>query len=755
MKHYAWYSPAAHVARDRMVRVQMLVFAATLALYLLPLLTPDQLQSYSENWFCLPYLIAPTLAAVLAWRATRGTPEGPFWRTLAVALASWLAALSVYGFVPKSNWTPAWDASVNGLYLAYYVSALIAFDLARTDAEADPTQLAERRLRALGIFVFVSGWSLYGLVVPALATGTVAKKQIVGSVLFIIFDALLLARSVDAFSEAVAPRWRTILGAFSVVATLLLVTDVFNVLLSRQVLVWRVPGPADFWWATPGMALSIMIALRNAPLPDAPAPRPARLEAPLRPIRVQEYLVVGGVSFPLVHSALVLLGTVDATDLALLEAQLFTAMCSLAALAFLAIVAYRTLEKQRTHGLVERRRLESQLLQSQKMEAVGRLAGGVAHDFNNLLTAIGGYTDLVLDNMPAGDENRPSLEEIQSATARASALTKQLLTFSRRQVVAPQLVDVNSVVTNVERMLRRLIGEHIALKTELASGVVGVLIDPNQLEQVLMNLTVNARDAMPHGGRLTIATAGVTLGGPEAAAANLPPGRYAEVIVRDTGEGIPAPALPHLFEPFFTTKDRDKGTGLGLATVFGIVSGAKGAVEVTSEPGHGAAFRILLPHALAPVGEPGPAPGVPERRRTPRGRETILLVEDELAVLALVRSMLVSSGYSVITADNGDDALGAAHSHGGPIDLLLTDVVMPRMSGRELAERLARIRPDVPILFMTGYTDDDIVQHGLKMGTVDLIQKPFTSEVLCGRVRDSLDSHARRARGLSPNTAPH
>jgi two-component system cell cycle sensor histidine kinase/response regulator CckA len=386
--------------------------------------------------------------------------------------------------------------------------------------------------------------------------------------------------------------------------------------------------------------------------------------------------------------------------------------------------------------ITERRRLEEQLRQAQKMEAVGQLAGGVAHDFNNLLTAILGYCHLMLDEVPDEDPLRPDLLEIQSAGERAASLTRQLLAFSRRQMLQPQLVDINTLVLQLEKLLRRLISEDVELVTALAADLRSVTVDPASVEQILVNLAVNARDAMPAGGRLTIETANVELDAASAAThAAMTPGSYVMIAVSDTGVGMDAVTRARIFEPFFTTKEQGKGSGLGLATVYGMVKQSGGYIWVESEPGRGATFKAYLPVTPLPPGTQSPARDAGE----PVGSETVLLVEDEDAVRALAREVLRRHGYVVLEARDGVDALRVAERHADEIDLLVADVVMPHMSGRELAERLATVRPAMKILFMSGYTDHALVHDDVTLNAA-FLQKPFTPEVFARRVRRILDA---------------
>ncbi|HXO84936.1 MAG TPA: PAS domain S-box protein, partial [Gemmatimonadales bacterium] len=389
--------------------------------------------------------------------------------------------------------------------------------------------------------------------------------------------------------------------------------------------------------------------------------------------------------------------------------------------------------------VTDQRHLEEQFRQAQKMEAVGQLAGGIAHDFNNLLTAILGNTQLLLRDLPPGDSKRGDVEEIRKASERAASLTRQLLAYSRRQMLQPEVLDLNVVVAEMDKMLRRLIGENIALETLLAPDLGRVRADPNQVEQVLVNLAVNARDAMVDsgGGTLTIGTGNVDLD--EAfTQANLgsKAGPHVVLAVTDTGTGMDATVRAHLFEPFFTTKEVGKGTGLGLATVYGIVKQSDGYISVHSEPGRGSSFKIYLPRldARPRTSSPGLKLGVS------RGTETILVVEDEPAVLALSQRALETHGYVVLAASDATTALRLVERHGGTIHLLLTDVVMPGMSGRDLADQLSARRPGTRVLYMSGYPGDAVVQHGELQPGAAFLQKPFSPDGLARKVRDVLDA---------------
>jgi PAS domain S-box-containing protein len=385
----------------------------------------------------------------------------------------------------------------------------------------------------------------------------------------------------------------------------------------------------------------------------------------------------------------------------------------------------------------ERMLLEEQLLQSQKMDAVGKLAGGIAHDFNNLMLVINGYSQLLLSRLEPRDPLREDIEHIKQAGERAAELTQQLLAFSRRQVLRPKVLDLNTVVVALSPMLQRVLGEHIDLATALEPALDHVKVDPGQLEQALVNLTVNARDAMPEGGKVTIETLNATVDTSSHHTQTIPPGPYVVLIVSDTGCGMDAETQARIFEPFFTTKEFGQGTGLGLSMVYGIVKQNSGDIVVYSEPGRGATFKIYLPRVDEPLDviEP-PHPSV----ALPRGTETILLVEDEPQARALVRDTLRQHGYAVLEARHGVEALVSAAQHPGPIHLLVTDVIMPQMSGPQVAQRLMPIRPDMKVLYMSGYTENAVVHHGVLDPGVAFLHKPFSMEVLARKVREVLDT---------------
>jgi PAS domain S-box-containing protein len=387
--------------------------------------------------------------------------------------------------------------------------------------------------------------------------------------------------------------------------------------------------------------------------------------------------------------------------------------------------------------VTERQQLEEEFRQAQKMEAVGRLAGGIAHDFNNLLTIISGYAQLSQDLLDPASKLRSYMSEILKAGERAGGLVRRLMAFTRRQTLEPQVIDLNSIVKGAETMIQRLIGEDVEIVTDLAPGLGAIRADPAQLEQVIFNLSVNARDAMPNGGKLIIETSNADLD--QAYADNhvaVTPGPYVVLAVSDTGSGMDAKTRAHIFEPFFTTKEKGKGTGLGLATVYGVIKQSGGNVWVYSELGAGTTFKIYLPRVVAAVDSPQP---MRISASQPQGSETILLVEDEDGIRSLVCGILKARGYTVLDTGRPREALEISGKFDRPIHLLLTDVVMPGMSGRDVAEKISAVRPTTKILYMSGYTDNAIAHHGVLKPGVPFLQKPFTPDALALKVREVLD----------------
>jgi len=388
--------------------------------------------------------------------------------------------------------------------------------------------------------------------------------------------------------------------------------------------------------------------------------------------------------------------------------------------------------------ITDRRRLEAELQQVHKMDAIGRLAGGVAHDFNNLLMVISAYAELMQDSLPAEHPLRQNVAEIMTASRRAADLTRQLLAFGRKQMQSLQVLDLNTVIAEASRMLPRLIGEDIQLSFVPGPDLGKVKADPGQIEQVLMNLAANARDAMPRGGKLTIETANMLLDASYRQRHSIvPPGDYVLLAVTDSGEGIDREHLSHIFEPFYTTKEAGKGTGLGLATVYGIVKQSGGFIWVYSEPGLGTTFKIYLPRMQSKINE---LPAMALAGDAPHGCETVLLVEDEAALRQSTREFLTRSGYTVVEASDGEDALRASREYCGPIHLVITDVVMPKVGGAKLADQLAAERPQTKVLFVSGYAENTVLRQGKIDVATRFLQKPFSLAALARKIRQILDA---------------
>jgi two-component system cell cycle sensor histidine kinase/response regulator CckA len=404
-------------------------------------------------------------------------------------------------------------------------------------------------------------------------------------------------------------------------------------------------------------------------------------------------------------------------------------------------VLYSEGKKEGVQGIArdvtERRHLENMVRHSQKLEAIGRLSGGLAHDFNNLLCVINGHTELLSERIEPTNSAQKSVTQIKKAVDSASSLTRQLLAFSRKQVFYPQVLDLNAIVGETEKLLGRLIGENIEFLTALEPALGSVRVDPVQVEQVLMNLVLNARDAMPQGGELRIKTSNENLEAIQTfKRVIVPPGKYVVLEVADSGCGMDDETQSRIFEPFYTTKELGEGTGLGLATVYGIIKQSGGFIWVDSNPGCGTRFKIYLPRVENPLAL---LPNSPQRTPPRKGTETILLVENSEPLRALAKEFLKGSGYAVLEAENGKEALHIVKAFSGPIQLLLTDIIMPAMGGKQLAEHLASLRPATKVLYMSGYPDDGIAQPGIPGAEIVFLEKPFTRETLLGKVRQVLD----------------
>jgi len=731
----------ARLARDPFVQAQGAIVAIVALAYIIPAVPRSWLAWYAHNWLGLPFMLLPPVACLVG---ADGAP--PHERTslywLAGAFASWLGALIAYGLVPASGWSLGSDILIAVLYLGFYLGVLQAVERRPDLDQARMTSLLEQRLRSAGLAAFVAGWTVYYVVVQHTHEQSRAAF-VLDSLTFVLLDLVLIARLLITIRTTDALRWRMAYAAFAVASAVLLVTDSLNVLVANRWLAWADGRPTDLIWALPGLWYVVAIRLGHVREIGSDADHVVHdVEGGQPATSLGIYLLLGSLSFPIVHLALQAVAGERARVSSLADPALIVVVMSAALLASLAVAAYQLLERQRARMQQERRTLEAHLLQAQKMEAVGRLAGGIAHDFNNLLTVIAGNTDLARETIEEDDPARELLDHVDDAARRAAALTQQLLSFARRGMLKPAPVAVNAVVDGLHRILERVIPEHIALDVRCDPAAPTVLADAGQLEQVLLNLAINARDAMPDGGQLTITTGHALVDATTSfATTRLAPGHYARIAVRDTGVGIAPGALDHIFEPFFTTKEVGKGTGLGLATAYATVTQWGGGIDVATTAGRGSRFSVYLPATSAPVvTSAGTAADVPTR-----GHETVLVVEDEVDVRALVRRALEQRGYRVVEATSAPHAVELAGALDEPIHLLLTDVVMPELNGREVAERVRAVRPDTAVLFMSGYADDPGVHRGVLADRVHLIQKPFTPEALAARVRAELDARVSGA----------
>ncbi len=716
---YAW------LLRDRVIQAYLAAVAGLWLIWALPPLEPVWRAVYGSLMAAPFFLAWPAAASLAGLRRLEDPDERRFWGLLGTGLAFYVAGLLVMAVVPAAHWTAGWGATADTLLLLYYIPALLALEYTANASPLVGPSTVARWLRPAGSTVLTIGWLLYGILLPA--AGAAPGRQAFW-LLLVASDAILVALALAGTSACASPRVRSARRWMTWAFAATLASD-----LIEGFAIGAVPfitaGVAVVAWHASSFAFLAAARMRTrvAGPPAAPAAAAGRHGQSAPPgahLPGVGFLVRAAFSLPLVHTARHALGIVNPV---VEPAEHITITAVTVLLGGLAAWKYRLLEEDRTGLDAQERELRLAVVHARKMESIGRLAGGIAHEFNNLLTAIGGYADLVVESASDRRGTAEMMRHVRAAVDQATALTAQLLTFSRRQVIRAEPVDVNEAIRDFTATHRRLFGAGVDVRLDLDAGVPMVLVDPAQLDQVLMNLAVNGRDAMPGGGVIVVATRRLELapgdlhGWPEAR-----PGAFVRITVSDTGRGIPRDVLPHIFEPFFTTKRSGQGTGLGLAIVYGIVRQAGGRIRVESVVDRGTVFDVDLPAATSPA--PRTASGAPGPASAATG--TVLLVEDEQAVRDLVQSMLRLAGYHVVAAASGEDALRVAGQYEGPIDLLLTDVVMPGINGRELAERLLEVRPSTRVLFMTGYTDDAIVRHGVLDGAFVLLPKPFTRQVL-------------------------
>ena len=719
---------------DLVFQITLAVLAVLLVPYVTPVVTAGQLEILAESYSDI-VLIGLTIFAILYQLGRiEHEEERRFWSFLALALGFWLAVRIYYVALTNTLSSTSEYIAADVLYLSFYVSVVLAAETKPHLSAGWSSADLGYRFQSAGAIAVASGLLIYFVFVPSAMNPEAYAGWLPSLYLYLALDCYLLVRFGSLALRCMTERWRVLYGLFSLTAALWAVTDLGECLSYAGVLDFRSGMALDLVWWVPFITMVLAARLRNHPFSRD---RRASTETTPsgRPWPVVSPLLLFAFALPVMHFGLHALGLLDQESRATRESVV---LGCLVVLGGLALVHQRLLEKTNRALVSDLESAKDRLQQAQKLEALGRLAGGIAHDFNNLLTAIMGHSELLLTRLDGHEELREDVEAVKKAGDRAASLTRQLLAFGRQQVIRPKVLDLNTVVAESDQMLRRLIREDLEVVMALDPAPACVRADPDQIHRVIINLTVNAADAMTGGGRLTIKTANVDLGdAPDARARGVQPGSYAILAVSDTGAGMDGDTQARVFEPFFTTKEPGRGTGLGLSTVYGIVQQSGGNVCVTSSPGHGTTFTVYLPRvedAADPV-EPSDAPG-DERR----GSETILLVEDEDAVRELARDILKQNGYHVLEAAEGVTAVGLSQRYAGQIHLLLTDMVMPGPSGRELARQLAPIRPGMRVLYISGYTDEAIANHdGSDRGTA-FLQKPFSPASLASRVRKILDA---------------
>lgn len=685
------------------------------------------------------YVIDPILIGIClisfqrARRNTQHLEEQKFWDLLSIGYGCWLVVLMLDNTWSSPGHTSETLILTDMLYLAFYLAFFLAIEGRPHRASGWSKRDRSSRLEAFGAVVFISTLLVYAVWVPSRFNPREYESFVPTLAAYLSLDLLILGRALHFRATCNSDRWKALYGWFAVAIALSAFNDF------RQLMDYSVGSPTprggwlDLFWYPPYVAFVGMacIALQSSPRREG-ADESEASKSGSRPLLLPQCsLIVYSFLLPIQHFIWYGSGLLDPS---LRDIRSWVTLAGLLVLATTTIGQFLSLDRQ---NRVLRKQLalaEENLNQARRMEAVGRLAGGVAHDFNNLLMVIRGYAEILQDGARS-DGARRATTNILGAADRAVALTKQLLAFSRKQVVAPRPIDLNSVVASMEGILLRLLGGHIQLQTRPSPNLWAVCADRGQIDQVLMNLTANARDAMPRGGTCIIRTNNVQLTAADASRLGLhAPGDYVRMEFYDDGIGMNEQTRRCIFEPFFTTKETGKGTGLGLATVYAIVQHSGGAIEVQSRPECGTQFCLYFPRTLEAV-ESEPRPNT---HPTAPGTETILLVEDEPSVRALAREILADNGYAVLEARSPSEALQIAGISCDMIHLLVTDVIMPGMGGREMAEKLGIGRPEMKVLFISGHTDDAVMVHGVAGNSIAFLQKPFTRGTLLSRVREIL-----------------
>ena len=664
------------------------------------------------------------------------------------AFSAWWAVRLSYVVLPGAPGTAIGDMAGDLFYVAFYFFMILAIEsrphLESGWSASDPT----RKLRLASSLGFLFVMLAYFVFIPSALNYEFYYTWLPSLYMYVTLDLYLAVRFFHARATTSSARFRQVYLLLGLAATGWAVFDVFECLSWAGVsevppgtaldLLWWIPIPLVILAGRSQYVSSAKAdSRRSTGRPQADKPGTLRAVAPQ---------VAVAFLIPSMHLALYAVGLLDAESRFAREVLV---LGSLFGFGSLVLVQQYVLERGNRNLQVRLQEINEQLEQSQKMEAVGRLAGGVAHDFNNLLTAIMGHTRLLLDRLPEGGDDRREVDQIDQVSRRAATLTKQLLAFSRRQVLRPETLDLNTVVSEIREMVQRTIGENIELVCALESDLGSIRADRGQLEQVILNLCINSRDAMPDGGILTIQTYTQHLphDSPESPA-EYPVGPQVALVVRDTGQGMDERTRERVFEPFFTTKERGKGTGLGLSTVYGIVRQSEGHIRLESEPGQGTAIWVYFPWCGEAVAASTPKfedPGTAMVPGPPVAGATVLLVEDEEVVRDLASEILHMHGYRVVTASHGQDALRVYDAHEGRIDLLLTDVVMPVMGGREVAKRLTDRQPDLKVMFVSGYAGEVAFHDGILEAGASFLNKPFTPFELIDKVWRVLASSASTA----------
>jgi len=710
-------------------RAVFVVFVAMAGIYLFEL-GPERLRSLvSVN---LDRVLLPGMIAVLVFRTRKveSIEERRFWNLIILGMVVWFAGTSIF-LVSYTMDPPSWvDLVVDICYILLYLSWFLASDQQPQLESSWSARDVLYKYSLIGATLFIAVMFGYFVVVPWAVQPFETARYFASFNLYVTLDTLLTVKFVLLFRAARSPQWRRCFALIASATAILAVGDLLEGLGFAEILYTVMGARIDIVWLFPHFFLAVMILTCTGRSPGAD-----KTEGETVP-RIKSLLPFYALAIPLVHLGLSLSGYLEPDVRAPREAIVFSGLILFAVLSLAQQISLEGAVASLRSDLVVRA-LDDKLRQSQRLESIGRLAGGIAHDFNNLLMVVKSYAELAQQGLSTGDRKiRDKLSEIDRAADRAADLVRQLLAFGRRQVLKPEVVHVNELVMGLEGMLSRIIGDDVELIVDLSPDAAYTRVDPALLEQVIVNLVVNARDAMPRGGGVTVSTRSVDRVLDESREGSDGRRRWVELAVTDTGAGIDPTVRDRIFEPYYTTKEMEKGTGLGLATVYGIVEQSGGTIEVESEPGKGATFRVWLPQVQeAPPTQVDPAP----RSTASVSGATVLLTEDEANIREALAEYLDSLGLEVLQAEDGADALEVAAKHRGEIDLLVTDLVMPRMSGPDLAKTLLAERRDLRVIYVSGYTPEAMREYGVTGDDAVFLQKPFLLGDLAATIREVLD----------------